>query len=210
MIRKKSPQQQRKKKRSVTTRAAATGGMFSKSDKNWLLNACVGVNGGPYSFGAYAKGYFEAGRRLCTSFIDNPSMIDVGIHACIFICRHGVELALKQLRADLTFLNGDEYKLRVTHSLVQEWMDVERLLLKIDNSKESKKMYVEIRQLIKELGSVDQTGQVFRYPIDVDKRMHLTNIHHINIKHFLNCIDPLITSLEDLLDVVNYWRFVDS
>ena len=92
-----------------------------KNGANPRLNACVGRNGGPYTFYAYSHGYFHAGERLIQSVLRNQLSIDLLIYPIVFCFRHGIELAIKDLVIILPKLWNQTDAIQPTHDLIDNW-----------------------------------------------------------------------------------------
>src|SRR5262249_55182921 len=84
---------------------------------NLDLNACVGINGGPYDFGAYGEGFFEAGFQVVDAIKRGEWTIDVLIYPAVFNFRHGIELYIKHMTILASRLLGTGGKLALGHGI---------------------------------------------------------------------------------------------
>ena len=64
---------------------------------NSSLNACVGANGGPYDFGSYAEGFFEAGFQIVDAIKRGEWTTDILIYPAVFDFRHAGNQVVEKL-----------------------------------------------------------------------------------------------------------------
>jgi len=170
----------------------------------WSFNACVGMNGGPYDFRDYAHGYFEAGSRVVSSLISDPTMLDVLIYPLVFNFRHGIELSLKYLADQLPLVWGDTSQVHMTHILSDNWREINAYL------KRNKQVFDPDNNLIDQVDvilsdflEIDRTGEVFRYPIDRSGLNRLEGVvSHINVIVFAQAMHTVSTTFEFWMESV--------
>ncbi len=149
--------------------------------------ACVGTNGGPYEFDAFAFGYFDAARRLRDSIDADDSLIDVLLYPLAFLYRQGLELSIKHLIYFLSgFYGGAGPKL--THGLLDNWRTARRLLEQhaIDNPyRELGTAQLDgVELLIGDFESLDPNSFVFRYPEDKSRGVYIKGFSRIDVAQF--------------------------
>jgi hypothetical protein len=162
------------------------------------LNACVGRNGGPADFGRYSQGYFAAGALLLKQLQENPFDIDCLIYPLVMNYRYGVENALKQLAASISFLCTDKQVFFMTHWLTDNWAIAKRHLPEVDVPEK------EIRQAdatMKLLVEIDPKGEAFRYPMSTKLERYLQDMSIINADVF----GEGMASLAEFLDSCCGW-----
>src|SRR5215213_11294263 len=133
------------------------------SGANLRLNACVGRNGGPYTFYAYSRGYFHAGERLIQSVFSNQLSIDLLIYPIVFCFRHGIELAIKDLVIILPKLWNQTDTIQPTHNLIDNWTLI-RDYLSQNPFQSTDATPSEVEKVLTDLVALDPNGQAFRFP----------------------------------------------
>jgi len=163
------------------------------------LNACVGDNGGPYDFSDYGEGFFEGGKKIVDAIKRREWAIDILIYPAAFSFRHGIELYVKHLIAELNKHNKSGAEYQKNHLLTDNWA------ILIAEAKKSKlSMFKEVEldragKIISEFCKIDPTGQVFRYPEDIKGNPHLKNISVINV-------EVLETGMNEVHSLLEKWR----
>jgi hypothetical protein len=170
-----------------------------------MLNACVGENGGPASFGKIGTGYFIAGRKLIESVIDEDRHLDQLIYPVVFCYRHGVELYLKHLIKELDRISKTK-PIELNHRLSENFKNVKDGFENLLDPEEHKSLFEQIGAVVKYLGDVDPEGMAFRYHEDKNGTPYLNGITHINIVRFGNQMEEAVARLEFLINIV--WNIV--
>jgi len=158
------------------------------------LNACVGDNGGPYDFSAYAQGFFEGGFQIINSIKAGKWTIDLLIYPATFSFRHGIELYLKHMVQLLSNKVGGA-QCKKTHTIKDDWIAFASLISKYDSKNFIQHELAIAQDIIDDFLEIDPTGQVFRYPEDLKGNPHLKNISIINVE----VLDDGMKTLYDLL-----------
>lgn len=159
---------------------------FHGSDPTWA-NACVGENGSP-DLREYAEGYAAAANVLVETVLKSRGLqhpADLFIYPICFNMRHAVELFLKKSVAELSELAAirrqkiPSFDSKQSHDLGRIWKFVSTQSCAADER--FRTVIGELDQYISDIAAVDSTGQVFRYPIDIENKKHLTEIAVISI-----------------------------
>lgn len=195
---------------------------FRGSDPTWA-NACVGENGNPQIY-EYASGYASAANTLLQEVIKNEGSslyVDTFIYPICFNIRHAIELFLKATAVSLEQLAKirstaiPHFDLAGSHDLGNIWNYVREHAMPFDSR------YVELLEklnpYIVDVAETDATGQVFRYPFDLDNKKHLTSVSVINVvilKDRWSIQEKLLRNLnrlnEDLLDEYSWGGFTSK
>lgn len=189
---------------------------FMGGEPTWA-NACVGDNGAPGAID-YAKGFASAANALLDSAIADQGInlpVDILVYPVCFTMRHAIELFLKKFTVDLAeirTLRGDAlpaFDQVASHDLGLIWAYV-----KTHASATDERLVDHVKGLdeyITDVADTDATGQVFRYPCDVENKKHLTSIGIINfvaLKRRFNQIQPLLEELNrTVVDLVEEYRW---
>ena len=147
------------------------------------LNACVGHNGGPYSYDDYSRGYFWAGDRLVKSLQQNSSDLDVVIYPVVYVYRHGIELALKHLAIHLPSVLDEHDEVKQTHKLIDNWNIIRPLIMKCDYL-DPKNTVPTVDKILTDFTEIDASGEVFRFPESRRGEKYLEDTSFINIEVF--------------------------
>lgn len=174
-------------------------------------NACVG-NNGVVNYLTYAEGFSSASKKLLDYVLkNNDKEIDSLIYPICFNMRHSIELRLKGAIEKLSSLAKikkvtlNQFSLTQSHDIGNIWVYFKESSEGLDIR--FKRLNDVIDVYILDIAKVDATGQVFRYPFDIDGNKHLVNEDIINcsvlycvfkeIECTLGKIDGLISALID-------------
>jgi len=149
---------------------------------NSSLNACVGANGGPYDFGSYAEGFFEAGFQIVDAIKRGEWTTDILIYPAVFDFRHGVELYIKHLTILANRLLATGQRMALGHGVIENWCSLTQLFADIKNPHFDPLEIDIVKDILTDFVEIDATGQVFRYPEDKRGQPHLRQISVINVE----------------------------
>ena len=135
----------------------------------------------------YIFGYQEGMQRLYASYIARSDASLV--FPIIFLFRHSVELSLKYLLRVVRFLlqrtetrrDKDREK---CHHIEPLWCRLESLLLEAFPN-ESREDFRKAARLIRQLAAVDEGSMEFRYPRDLDGKLHLDSFCSFDLPKFM-------------------------
>lgn len=165
------------------------------------FNACVGRNGGPYDFRAYAAGYFRAGERILDGLLDDSTSVDLIIYPLVYVYRQAIELSLKHLVVVLPPLWGETVKPKPTHRLMDNWTTVRSYLEKVEDFDPDKTLLPKVELVLSDFVAIDPTGEVFRFPESKDGLKHLQELACINVLVFGEAMHILKDAFEYFSDV---------
>ncbi len=169
------------------------------------LNACVGKNGGPYTFYAYSLGYFNAAKTLVNAIKENPNGVDLAVYPIIYNYRHAIELALKHFASVLSeFVDEPPPRIGKAHELTDVWEIVRSRMKRFDDFSEKGDISASyVDKIINDIRYFDPKAQVFRFPVDLKGNTHLQDTAHINILVFAN-------SMEEIKEIFETWFTICS
>lgn len=157
--------------------------VFMNGDPFWA-NACVGENGFIDYF-TYAEGYSKASNLLLNSALqDRGKNVDSYIYPICFNMRHSIELRIKgaisKLRelATIKSTTLNSFTLTKSHNILDIWLYYQNSSELLDYR--FKSINTLLNQTIIDIGKIDPTGQVFRYPFDDGDQKHLVKVGIIN------------------------------
>lgn len=189
---------------------------FMGGEPTWA-NACVGDNGAPGAID-YAQGFASAANALLDSALADGGInlpVDTLVYPVCFTMRHAIELFLKKFTEDLAEIGAlrgvalPAFSQVASHDLSLIWTYVKTHALATDE-----RLVDHVRKLdeyITDVADMDATGQVFRYPSDVDNKRHLTSIGIINfvvLKSRFNQSQSLLEELNrTMVDLIEEYRW---
>ena len=175
--------------------------LFRPGD-NVELNACVGKNGGPYNFSAYSRGYFEAGKRLVGSLVENQSLVDIIVYPVVYIYRHAIELGLKHLAYRLPPFFDKKEPIKLTHNLIDNWILVLEYLEQLPDGGNDPEPIQIVDKVLKDLVQLDPKGETFRFPQSRNEVLHLQDTSIINVEIFAVAMVKVYEAFQFWFDVV--------
>lgn len=146
------------------------------------LNACVGDNGGPYTLGHYANGFFAGADAMVDYARQRQTFyVDVLVYPVAFSYRHGIELYLKQILSHLIAFNQSGRKLKKGHNLDYYWNKCQEEIDSTDEIEFPSETLETMSELIGYFCEFDPSGQVFRYPEDIKGNQTIAGFSLINL-----------------------------
>lgn len=189
---------------------------FMGGEPTWA-NACVGDNGAPGAID-YAEGFATAANALLDSAIADRGLglpVDTLVYPVCFTMRHAIELFLKKAIDDLTVigtLRGSAvpvFNKVASHDLGLIWSYVKTQAPTTDERLVN--LVNALDEYVADVANIDATGQVFRYPSDLDNKKHLTSVGLINfvvLKRRFNQIQSLLGDLNrTMVDLIEEYRW---
>jgi len=178
--------------------AAPRQNALFRGGNNGMLNACVGSNGGPYGYSAYAEGYFVAAERLMESLSESNRSIDILVCPIAFNFRQGIELWMKHFSCILPRIWNEPAPTRFTHFLQDNWDAVREYLLRDAQFDPEGDLVPKIDELVREFVDIDPRGEVFRYPEAKGGQQHLLGSGLVNI-------EVLYEALREARTIFEWW-----
>lgn len=157
------------------------GDIFKWSREISDFNACVGTNGGPYTYTDYSRGYFFAARTVAEDVLQKRRNIDISIYPIFYLYRHAIELSLKSAVNFLSYYYNHEDARVTGHDLLKLWNETKNLVNKIDFLKEDRELITFLERALQDISRLDESAEVFRFPESKDRELYLQDQSHINI-----------------------------
>ncbi|RYZ17931.1 MAG: hypothetical protein EOO70_00475 [Myxococcaceae bacterium] len=187
------------------------GSLFSAHRRQGEPSAYLSPNRGPLAKMLYAWGYFETASTLGRQMLRNHAPVDTAIYPLVYLYRHGVELALKQLAHDLAVIACEQVvsaKKMGQHNLLALWGPVQSWLETAEYTLAEDAPRMELHEaaaVIEDLDAVDPDGQAARYDARKD------GTHTLNTFETLN-IQTLVDGMEGLSEFLHFWtqRMLDE
>lgn len=182
--------------------------IFHGAGPTWA-NACVGENGDPKIF-EYALGFASAATALLDSAIEcegTTLKVDTLVYPICFSMRHSVELFLKSFAASLATISEirrtrlQKFNAAASHDLALIWRFVRESAQETDNR--LMEPINKLERYIQDLSQIDATGQVFRYPFDINNKKHLSEVSIVNfyvLREQFEITKELLISIDSLTE----------
>lgn len=105
----------------------------------------------------------------------------------IFLCRHYLELRLKELISGINYTKTENYSFPDGHNLEFLWNSYKTALTDADYSIQPSNIDLNnIERLILEFNNIDSNSMSFRYPVEKDKTTEtLQNLQAFDIENFI-------------------------
>ena len=164
--------------------------LFSER-KDWWNIARIEIANREEGLTIYAQSYKDAGDRLVEYAQLDKTSINLLVFPILFLYRHYLELALKEIIIAATkYLKKEHGKIFSCHDLSKLWKRTKELIYEVKMEISSDDM-IAVENQILQFYQLDRTSQTFRYPID-NKGNILKNLSHcINIENVREIIDGL-------------------
>ena len=149
---------------------------------DWWNNAVLNRMTGE-EWWVYAEGYARGAEILVRHVVDGNRDLDFLVYPIVFLYRHHLELALKDLIRGAGDLLGKRCKPPNTHELDVLWKRAKTLLKEVW-PKGDEETLTAVEQRITELAGVDKNSISFRYPKNNNDRTPSLplDLTHINIR----------------------------
>ena len=140
--------------------------------------------------------------KLGLEKVENMTIpIDILVYPLIYSARHRIELFLKHQLIKIDYVknkllsNKNTKQIIRTHEISKLWE-----LLKNETSFDPrfKDTIKDLDDYIKDFAQIDDTGEVFRYPISINGNKHLDSLGVVNLLSFKNRYLELTDKLENL------------
>lgn len=145
----------------------------------------------------YAYGYQVAYERLFESWHNHSMQVDVIAYPLVFLCRHYIELRLKELIQTCQHLLSLPTDWQVTHRIELLWKRVRPFVEEIwPNEPPATLDHVEA--MIQEFALLDPKSMAFRYPIDREGLRHLPNMDSIDLGALRTAMSQIASFLDSV------------
>lgn len=146
----------------------------------------------------YVLGYKEAADRLVQSLIEDSRHIDLIIFPTVFLYRQYLELHIKQLLIDGSFLLDKTFTLPKHHRLDNLWRECKRILKEIEPTIKDQEL-IALETCILEFSTIDPISMAFRYHVDTHDNPSLPpDLKYINIHN----LAQVMAKIHAFLDAV--------
>jgi hypothetical protein len=171
----------------------------------------------------YAEGFFEAGEELAQSCLANRGKVDFKFYPLLFLYRHGIELALKQLIRWQAEFSGTALKPGQPkgHDNLALWAMIDQTcecffedgLHQPDFPFQVAYSVEEVSAILEDIETLAAGGFGFRYPKNIAGEVLLADTDSLCVKTVNDTLVPLGRTLDawmhaarDVVEAVQYGR----
>lgn len=176
----------------------------------WGYNACLHFSYNP-NYG-YVSGYKKATKILMDYVQCEMRDQDILIYPFVFLCRHHIELQLKEIIKKGAKALDIEFRLKnmMHHDIKLLWNECKQILQKLEPESaidENKKYYNDIEKIIKQLSDIDPNSYTFRYSTNKTGNDSLNPEYRIiNVKSFFEIIEETSELLDGAIQFINHFN----
>ncbi|KAA0226940.1 hypothetical protein EDS67_18675 [candidate division KSB1 bacterium] len=165
--------------------------LFSER-KDWWNVARLKIRGEAEGFSIYSEGYRDAADKLVEYAKTDQTSIDSLIFPILFLYRHYIELALKEIILAATLYLGKQHKSIKSHNLTQLWQRVKELISEVELDIPIDEM-IAIENQISQFDMLDNSSETFRYPVDKQGNVFKKLSDYVNVENVREIVDGLHT-----------------
>lgn len=154
---------------------------FRGERNNFGMNACVGVNGGPYDHADLAKGFLECASKLVETAEKREITIDIAVYPICLAYRQSIELWLKGIIVVMENLwkigNPEPHGHKLVplfNKLLEQKASLQKFAIRPDD-------FELLERAISDWNEIDPRGLSFRYPGDKLGSQYLADWRLINL-----------------------------
>lgn len=152
-------------------------------------NIPTGIN----KFFYFSESYRKAAESLFAKIMQPDFETHFLITPTIYLCRHFLELRIKELISGINYSNTGTYTFPDGHNLDNLWNTYKSLLSNADSTiVPNPTDLANVEKLITEFNSIDSSSMSFRYPVEKDKKSEtLNNLQSFDMENFIEVMEKL-------------------
>lgn len=184
------------------------------ADRNTELSVHSWKTHGELSWAAYKQGYLKAISTLMRkvadgkgNYIENLSSNFGLVYPITFLCRHYIELEMKQTIALASLMQLADSKKKFGHKFTLLWPEVLQCVEGVQGEERRSEFEETFRELIEFFEQFDPYGDGFRYPKSIKGNAQFETSFEVDISKlksqiylFEQYFDELLEELKQMLD----------
>jgi len=163
--------------------------LFSER-KDWWNAARLEIGSKAEGLSIYSRGYKDAADRLVEYAQTDKTSINLLVFPILFLYRHYLELALKEIIIAATRYLAMEQNDIKGHDLIRLWERVKGLISEANLDIPNTEMSAVANQ-ISQFHKLDESSETFRYPVDNKGNIFKNLSEYINIENVKEIVDGL-------------------
>ena len=164
---------------------------------DWRHNACFHFSHDKMNL--YADGYLHAAEILIDSIVnsaDRVNYIDAKVYPILFLYHHHIELKLKDVISKGGSLLDEEEEFPQHHKISELWCIAKKIICQINKDNADKEAVNAVENVIKELSSINNNAEGYRYPYDKEGNLLLKDIDTLNLDTLRKTMKKITTFLD--------------
>ncbi|MDD4909624.1 MAG: hypothetical protein PHR44_02970 [Candidatus Omnitrophica bacterium] len=170
--------------------------IFTPSNK-WQYNACFHFT--HEEMHLYIDGYLRAAEILVNSVCRSArrsSYIDAKVYPILFLYHHHIELQLKNIIYKGNILLNKNERFPQHHKIYELWLIAKKIICKVNENSKDRRPVNIAEKVIKELATINNDAEGYRYPYDKDGNLLLKDIKHLNLDTLRKVMGRITTFLD--------------
>lgn len=180
----------------------STDELFNELNGNGGHNAIIRT--GISKFFLFSDSYKTAAIKLFEQLDGSAYYANTLVYPLTFLCRHFIELRLKELISGINYSTKQEYSFPDGHNLEVLWNTYNSVIANAGESFVPEKSVLRnMQRLIKEFNVMDPNSMCFRYPVDKGKeRSPSLSVTNIDLDTFRQTMGKIFNFFDTQSDAV--------
>ncbi len=183
--------------------------LFS-TGKDWWNLARIDITDLDEGLTIYTDAYKNAADILVDYTKEDKTSINFLVFPIIFLYRHYIELALKELIYTASKYLDDTQHSFNSHNLLNLWKTTKKLISElvkiIDDFDIPEDEIIAVENQIKQFDSLDKCSMTFRYPVDKNGNVFKNLSDYINIENVRQIMDGLYSWFYGLVCFISEYQ----
>lgn len=168
--------------------------LFSER-KDWWNNARLDISRVDEGYAIYSEAYKDAADRLVEYSKVNKTSINFLVFPILFLYRHYIELALKEIILTASVFLEKDNKIMAGHNISRLWVESKKLISEIELDIPQQEINVLDFQIY-QFHDLDKCSMTFRYPTDKSGNVY------VNLSDSIN-----INNVQEIIAAMHCWFF---
>lgn len=180
----------------------STDKLFNEFNVDYRHNAIISA--GISKFFLFSDSYKSAAIKLFEQLDGSAYQANTLVYPIVFLCRHFIELRLKELISGINYSITEKYSFPDGHNLENLWDTYNSIIRKAGESfVPENSILANTEKLIQEFNLVDPNSMCFRYPVDkTSDRNPSLSITNLDLENFRQTMQKLFNFFDTQTNVV--------
>jgi len=170
--------------------------IFTPSDDR-RYNACFHFSQDKINL--YADGYLHAAEMVTISIVDSTDRVnnrDDKVYPILLLYHHHIELKLKNIITKGNSLLDKKGDFPTHHNIYELWCIARKIICQINKDNTDKEAISTVEKVIRELSSISNDAEGYRYPYDKKGNLLLKDINTLNLDMLRRTMKKITTFLD--------------